>query len=185
MMIRSSLILMFLIATVSAVKAQKDEYVIGDRFFRYESILQDTTDLFSNIRIQEHFYPCVDDLSVTESSLRQGDFELISNTGYTEFYAYKDSILSLIGKKSTDPFLSISNMTIQFFKPIPLIKKLKPEQFRNQGNSEFFLSYKSKFWPQKLKNWAEDKGITEIRITGAVEWDNEFIRKDFFLKTFS
>ena len=178
-MTKATLILFFLAAVIT-VNAQDKEYALEGRYFRYESILHDTTDLFSNIKIQEQFYPCVDALEVVESSLSQSDFKLVSNKGYTEYYAYKDDVLSLIGKMSNDPFLSISDMTIQFFKPIPLIRKLNPERFSSEGSSEFFLAYKSKHWPENLKDWAEKNGVTEIRITGLVEWDNAYLRKDFF-----
>jgi hypothetical protein len=170
--------------TMTSAMAQQNEYKVEDRYFRYESILGDTTNLFSNINIHKQFYPCVDELEVKESSLVQGDFELVSQTGYTEFYAYKDSVLSLIGRKAIDPFLSIPNMTIQFFIPIPLIRKIKTKQFRHQGNSEFFLAYKSKYLPQNLKKWTTEQGITEIRITGVVDWDNKFVRNDFYKDIF-
>jgi hypothetical protein len=160
--------------------AQNQEYIVGDVIYRYESMLEEPEELFSNIKIQNQFYPCVDVMTVSESSLAQADFQLISNTGYLEYYSYKGGVLNLLGTKSNDPFLSIPDMVIQFFTPMPIISSTHQEQFDNQGSSDFFLVYKSKNWSNELREWSEENGVSEIRINGVVEWDSRYIRKDFF-----
>lgn len=164
----------------SGLIGQNQEYNIDGRIYRYESMLEEPIELFSNIRIQNQFFPCVDVMTVSESTLSQADFQLVSNTGYLEYYSYEDGILNLIGTKSNDPFLSIPDQVIQFFTPMPIIRSSNQEQFKSIGSSDFFLVYKSKNWPNDIKDWAEKNGITEIRINGSIAWDCRYVRKDFF-----
>ena len=160
--------------------AQQTRYEIDDVLYRYESVLEDATDLFSNIKIQNQFYPCVDEMTVAESTLSQADFQLVSNTGYLEYYSYGDNYLNLLGMKVHDPFLTIPDMIIQFFTPIPVIRLSNQEQFSSEGTSDFFLVYKRKNWPDSLQDWANENDVTEIRINGSIEWDSRYIRKDFY-----
>lgn len=161
-------------------QAQPKSYEISDVIYRYESMLNDPTETFSQISMQDQFFPCVDRLEVLESTLTQADFQLENGKGLVEYYANKDGILKLLGFKSIDPFLSVPDVVIQFFTPIPVVNEKKIENFRTEGISEYFVIYKNRNWPPPLRRWAAENGVTEIRINGSVEWNNKFERKDFF-----
>lgn len=164
----------------TSINAQLKTYEINDVIYRYESMLNDPAETFSQVSMRDQYFPCVDQLVVSESTLTQADFQLDNGKGLIEYYSSKDGILNLIGFKSIDPFLSVPDVVIQFFTPIPVANNKKIENFRTNGTSDYFIIYKNKNWPPHLNKWALKNGVTEIRINGHVEWDNHFERKDFF-----
>lgn len=171
------IILMFVSMSVGA---QTIVPQVGETYFRYKASLTDSIPLFKNIKFQDYQFPCVDEFILTESSLPRTEIEFVTDKNFKEYYSYEAGVLNFIGYNGNDPFLSIPNSFIQFFKEVPVARSNRKDDFFDKGETDFFVNYKVSQLPEDLRKWAEEEGIKEIILNAAMAWNNGYKRNDSF-----
>jgi len=154
-------------------------YNIGDTVYRYTTELKNETQSFSSINLLYLQFPCVDQLVVSKSVYSNVDYEL-SKKGYREFYDLDATKLYLVGGEIPDPFLSSNNSAVLYDNKIPMARSSRKDDFFEQSKNGFSFSYDYEELNQELKLLLDEFSAKEIMITGSLQTNHTYKRKDKF-----
>lgn len=170
----------FVLVFVSVARSQvQTSWILGDTVYRYSTGLDMATQRFSDIRLSQMDFPCVDELLVRPSSLAEVDFEL-TKKAYREFYDQDATVVKYKGLQGPDLYLGKSGTLLVFKNALPMARSARKDDFYEQTENDIFLLYTKDELPKELSDWLSSKAASSIRISVLLRSKHSYKNKDSF-----